>query len=133
MTIGQAYTRFFIIFFTVVSIPCVLRPLTDAKGGGLFLGKRTANALGLFRINWFHAVLHMALAVVGLTALGSTERSRMFARLNFIACAILVAIGLTTENGTKHIPANRADDIINSAVGLAGLVVGFTPIAHREL
>jgi hypothetical protein len=133
MTFARAYTRFFIIFFIAVSIPCVLRPLTDAKGGGLFLGKRTANAFGLFRINWFHAVLHMALAAVGVTALGSTERSRIFARINFIACTILVGIGLSTENGTKHIPANRADDIINSAVGIAGFVVGFTPIAYREL
>jgi hypothetical protein len=133
MKLTRVYTQFMIAFFVFVSLPCIFRPLTDSPKPGLFLGKDTANAFGLFRINWFHAVLHMALAVVGLAALRDDRLSKPFAQLNFVSCAALVGVGLATENGTKHVPANPLDDVVNAAVGAAGFVVGFTPLADLEI
>ena len=132
LNVAKAYTGFFISFFIFASIPCIFRAMTDAPGKGLFLGKTTANAFGLLRINWFHAVLHAALAAVGFWAIESVERSRQFARLNFVVCAILVFIGRKFGT-TKHIPANGYDDILNGWVGAMGFLVGFTPLAYKTL
>jgi hypothetical protein len=133
MKLSRVYTQFMIAFFVFVSLPCVFRQLTDSPKDGIFLGKDTANAFGLFRINWFHAVLHMALAVVGVFALSNERLVRPFAFLNFLACAALVAVGLTTENGTRHIPANRWDDIVNAMVGALGFVIAISRLGDREL
>jgi hypothetical protein len=133
MTLAKVYSRFSVAFFVFVSLPCVFRALTDSERPGLFLGKETANAFGLFRINWFHAVLHLALGIVGVASFGSTERSRWFGKLNFAVCAALVALGLITDKGTRHVPANTPDDLVNAAVGAAGFVVGFTRLAYWKL
>lgn len=133
MTLAQVYSRFSVAFFVFVSLPCVFRVLTDSQKSGIFLGKETANAFGLFRINWFHAVLHLALGIVGVASFTSTERSRAFAKLNFAVCAVLVALGLMTDKGTRHVPANTPDDLVNAMVGAAGFAVGFTRLAYRKL
>lgn len=133
MNLAKAYTGFFISFFAFASIPCIFRAMTDAPGDGLFLGKRTANAFGLLRINWFHAVLHAVLSLTGFWAIESVERSRTFARLNFAVCTALVVLGRVTKGGTRHIPANTADDIINGWVALMGFVIGFTPLANKTI
>lgn len=133
MNLAKAYTGFTICFFIFASIPCIFRAMTDASGSGLFLGKQTANAFGVFRINWFHAVLHMALAAIGFTALENADRARQFGRLNFVVCAILVVIGRVSPNGTRHIPANGPSDLLNAAVGGLGFLIGFTPLAYKTI
>ena len=35
VTVVQAYTRFMVLFFIGVGLGCLIKPLTDAPGGGL--------------------------------------------------------------------------------------------------
>jgi len=37
VTVVQAYTRFMVVFFIMVGVGCLIKPLTDAPGGGLIL------------------------------------------------------------------------------------------------
>jgi len=149
LTMVQAYARFMIAFIFVVGILCVIRPLTDAPGTGLFFWPQPARSFGLFLINWFHFVLHMVLCVWAALAIRRTSLSRVFAQWVCGICAVLVLIGLFTPDGVwlipahwpqdarngqialisnaswyGYIPANLGDDVINGLVALSGLVFG---------
>ena len=157
MTVVQAYTRFMVAFFIAVGLGCLIKPLTDAPGGGLILWPEAGRTFGIFLINWVHTVLHLGLAVYAAWALSSTPASRGFARTVFGICAALVLIGLLTPDGVwlvptnwpedvsgqsitpiatvswyGFIPANPPDDALNALVGLSGLIFGFGPLGLRS-
>ena len=154
MTVVQAYTRFMIVFFVCVGLGCLIKPLTDAPGGGLLLWPEAGRTFGIFLINWVHTVLHLGLAVYAVLAFKSTSASRGFGRAVFWICAVLVMIGLFTPDGVwlvpanwdadlgqpprqaaaswyGFIPANPPDDALNALVGLSGFVFGFMPVGLR--
>ncbi len=156
MTVVQAYARFMVAFFIVVGLGCVIKPLTDAPGGGLILWPEAGRTFGIFLINWVHAVLHLGLAVYAALAFSRTSTARGFARAVFWICAVLVVIGLLTPDGVwlvpanwgadavgdhiapvasaswyGFIPANLPDDALNALVGLSGFVFGFMPVGLR--
>jgi hypothetical protein len=155
VTVVQAYTRFMVVFFICVGLGCLVKPLTDAPGGGLILWPEAGRTFGIFLINWVHTVLHLGLAVYAALALSRTSVSRGFARSVFWVCAVLVVIGLVTPDGVwlvpanwdtdasqpprptavaswyGFIPANPPDDALNALVGLSGFVFGFMPIGLR--
>lgn len=156
MTVVQAYSRFMVIFFIMVGLGCLIKPLTDAPGGGLFLWPEAGRTFGIFLINWVHTVLHLGLALYAALALSRTSTARAFGQTVFWVCAVLVAIGLVTPDGLwlvpanwgpdvvgdriapvsspgwyGFIPANPPDDALNALVGLSGFVAGFLPIGLR--
>ena len=156
MTVVQAYTRFMVAFFVSVGLGCLIKPLTDAPGGGLILWPEAGRTFGIFLINWVHTLLHLGLAVYALWALSSTTASRGFARAVFWICAVLVVIGLLTPDGVwlvpanwpddvagqttapsvaaswyGFIPANPPDDALNALVGLSGFVFGYMALGLR--
>jgi hypothetical protein len=156
VTVVQAYTRFMIAFFIAVGLGCLVKPLTDAPGGGLILWPEAGRTFGIFLINWVHTVLHLGLAVYAALAFSRTSAARGFARTVFWVCAGLVLIGLLTPDGVwlisadwggdvtggrvapvgsaswyGFIPANPPDDALNALVGLSGLVFGFMPLGLR--
>ena len=156
MTVVQAYTRFMVIFFVCVGLGCLIKPLTDAPGGGLILWPEAGRTFGIFLINWVHTVLHLGLAVYAVFALAHTSTARGFARTVFWVCAALVLIGLLTPDGVwlvpadwnadsigqritpvasvswyGFVPANPPDDALNALVGLSGFVFGFMPVGLR--
>ena len=111
MTWVQAYTRFMILFFVVVSIFTVVKPLTDAPGHGMLLWPEAAKSFGLFLINWFHFVVHMILAVAAVFAAKRVSSARHFARWVFAVCAVWVLIGLITPDGVWLLPARWPADV----------------------
>ncbi len=156
VTVVQAYTRFMVLFFIGVGLGCVIKPLTDAPGGGLILWPEAGRTFGIFLINWVHTVIHLGLAVFAALALAQTASARTFARSVFWVCAVLVVIGLLTPDGLwlvpaawpddvasarisllsapswyGFIPANPPDDALNALVGLSGLVFGYLPVGLR--
>jgi hypothetical protein len=145
-----------VAFFIAVGLGCLIKPLTDAPGGGLILWPEAGRTFGIFLINWVHTVLHLGLAVFAALALSRTSVSRAFGQTVFWVCAVLVVIGLLTPDGLwlaptnwgadavgdritpvaptswyGFIPANPADDALNALVGLSGLIFGFMPIGLR--
>jgi hypothetical protein len=157
VTVVQAYSRFMVVFFIMVGLGCVIKPLTDAPGGGLILWPEAGRTFGIFLINWVHAVLHLALAVYAALALSRTSSARGFGQTVFLVCAVLVLIGLLTPDGVwlvpanwgadvdgagrispvsgaswyGFIPANPPDDALNALVGISGFIFGFMPVGLR--
>jgi len=156
MTMVQAYARFMIGFFVVISVVSQIRPLTDAPPGGLILWPEGAYVLGIFLGGIFHFFVHMVLAVLGVFAIWSTTTSRYFAQLVFYTCAVLVVIGILEPEGfwfsPVHwsrdvangqlvgttrlswyglVPLNWADTALNGLVALSGFLFGFTPFGLR--
>jgi hypothetical protein len=103
-----------------------------------------------------HTVLHLALAVYAALAFSQTSTARGFGQTVFWVCAVLVVIGLLTQDGVwllpanwpadvvgdriapassaawyGFIPANPPDDALNALVGLSGFIFGFMPIGLR--
>src|SRR5438309_6917694 len=111
VTVVQTYTRFMVLFFIAVGLGCLIKPLTDAPGGGLILWPEAGRTFGIFLINWVHTVLHLGLAVYAALALGRTSMARGFARTVFWVCLVLVLIGLFTPDGLWLIPASWDVDV----------------------
>ena len=156
MTVVQAYSRFMVIFFIAVGLGCLIKPLTDAPGGGLILWPEAGRTFGVFLINWVHTVLHLGLAIYAVLALSRTSAARGFARTVFWVCLALVVTGLLTPDGLwlipaswdldvsggrispvatpswyGFIPANPPDDALNALVGLSGFVGGYMQVGLR--
>src|SRR5262249_3750991 len=156
LSVAQAYTRFMILFFFVVGTMCIIRPITDQRDGSLIMWPEAGKVLGLCLVNWFHFVLHVFLGIWAIIALRKTSWCRAFGWGVFLSCAPLVIIGLLTPDGVwlvpahwstdvvndqitlvttpgwyGFIPANIPDDIINTIVGLSGLIIALHPIALR--
>jgi hypothetical protein len=157
VTVVQAYTRFMVVFFIMVGLGCLIKPLTDAPGGGLILWPEAGRTFGIFLINWVHTVLHLLLAVYAALAFSRTSSARGFGQTVFWVCAVLVIIGLLTPDGLwllpadwgadvagariapvsnaswyGLIPANPPDDALNALVGLSGFIFGFMPVGLRQ-
>jgi hypothetical protein len=132
VTVVQAYTRFMVVFFIMVGLGCLIKPLTDAPGGGLILWPEAGRTFGIFLINWVHTVLHLGLAVYAALAVSRTSAARGFGQTVFWVCAVLVVIGLVTPDGVWLLPANWGPDVVRlwlpagwpSALGILAHVTG---------
>src|SRR5260221_13324187 len=105
VTVVQGYTRFMVVFFICVGLGCLIKPLTDAPGGGLILWPEAGRTFGIFLINWVHTVLHLGLAAYAALAFSRTSTARTFGQTVFWICAVLVGIGLLTPDGLWLRPA----------------------------
>lgn len=156
MTVAQAYARFMVVFFIAVGVPSIVKPLTDAPGGGLILWPEAAKVFGIFLGNWFHFVAHVLLGIIGLFAIRQTSAAREYARLILLVVTIFLIMGLTTDDGVwmvsanwneisaageplltaapswyGYIPLNPADDVLHALVALSAILVGLTPLGLR--
>src|SRR5579871_327705 len=121
---AQAYTRLMVLVFFVAGCLCIIRPLTDAPGSGLFFWSRPANSFGVFLINWVHFVVHVAISVWALVAMRSHRLSRGFAQGVFWFCVLLIAIALVTPNGLFIVPGRWPRDLSTGHLAFS------TPPAH---
>ena len=69
----------------LVGLGCLIKPLTDAPGGGLILWPEAGRTFGIFLINWVHTVLHLALAAYAALAFSRTAAARGFGQTVFWA------------------------------------------------
>ncbi len=151
------YARFMVVFFFLVSVPDIIRPLTDAPSGGLLLWPEAAQVFGIFLANWLHFVIHWGLGFVGLFLMWRTDTAREYARLNLVVLLFFLGFGLTTDGGVwivpatwpadvssgtiaplahaswyGYIPLNWPDNFLHIGLALISIVVALTPVGLRE-
>jgi hypothetical protein len=81
--------------------------------------------LGIFAVNGWHNVLHLATGLIGLVAVGYAPRAYALGMgLLYVVLAIWgFAIG-GGESIVGAIPVNGADNVLHLLLGLAGLAAG---------
>ena len=91
--------------------------------------------LGIFDVNGWHNVVHIASGALGLVLAGSAANARLFA-LGFGAVYLVVAIwGFAIGDGEAIlglIPVNTEDNILHVAISLAGIAAGLASSDRRE-
>jgi hypothetical protein len=89
--------------------------------------------LGIFDVNGWHNVVHIASGLVGLAVVGSYANARMYA-LGFGTVYIVVAIlGFIYGDGDsifKLIPVNTEVNVLHVLIGVAGLGAGMATPAE---
>lgn len=150
------YARFMVVFFFLVSVPDIIRPLTDAPSGGFILWPEAAQVFGIFLANWLHFVIHWGLAFVGIFLMWRTDTAREYARLILVVVLIFLALGLATNGGVwivpanwpgdvsggkiaplaqaswyGYIPLNWPDNLLHITLAAVAIVVGLTPVGLR--
>jgi hypothetical protein len=132
MTVVRAFAIVFGAVYVIVGLLGFVRPLTDAPGDAL-LHHHTANLLGVFSINWFHNLAHIAIGALGLAAARQVNTSRLYARAIGVAYAGLFVIGLFTGNFLDILPLNGPDNVLHLASAVVALAIGFTGVGLQVL
>jgi hypothetical protein len=132
MTVARGFALVFGAVYVVVGLLGFIRPLTDAPGDAL-LHHHTAKLLGVFSINWFHNIAHIAIGVLGLVAARQTGTSRLYARAIGVAYAGLFVIGLFTGDFLDILPLNGPDNVLHLASAVVALAIGFTGVGLQLL
>jgi len=101
---------------------------------------RTDDVFGIFAVNGWHNVVHIAIGSLLLVAAGSAARpAALLVGILFIAFSILGfiatgngGIGFVAENHTliKVVPVNNEDNVLHLILGITGL---FAAVASRPL
>jgi hypothetical protein len=91
--------------------------------------------IGIFDVNGWHNVVHIASGVLGLALAGSPSGARAYA-IGFGVVYLLVAIwGFAIGDGEAIldlIPVNTEDNILHVAIALAGIAAGLASSDRRE-
>ena len=91
--------------------------------------------LGIFDVNGWHNVVHIASGLVGLAAAGKWSTARMFA-LGFGAVYTVVAVwGFVLGDGEvilNLIPINTADNFLHLLIAIAGIGAGMASPATPD-
>jgi hypothetical protein len=91
--------------------------------------------LGIFEVNGWHNVVHIASGLAGLALAGSAAGARSFA-LGFGVVYLLVTIwGFAVGDGGEilgFLPVNTEDNILHLAISLAGIAAGLLSSDRRE-
>jgi hypothetical protein len=132
MTVARGFALVFGAIYVVVGLLGFIRPLTDAPGDAV-LHHHTANLLGIFSINWFHNLAHIAIGALGLAAARQTNTSRLYAQAIGVAYAGLFVIGLFTGNFLDILPLNGPDNVLHLASAVVALAIGFSAIGLQVL
>ncbi len=133
MTVARGFALIFGLVYVVVGLLGFIKPLTDAPGSGLFLGGEDAKLLGIFAVNWFHNLAHLAIGLLGLAAAQRMDLARVYAQAIGLAYALLFVIGLFTGDFLGVLPLNGADNVLHLLSAIVALVVGFSPVGERTL
>ena len=91
--------------------------------------------LGIFDVNGWHNVVHIASGLVGLACAGSWSSARLYA-LGFGAVYLVVAlVGFVMGDGEVIlglIPVNTEDNVLHVLIAVAGLGAGMASPATPE-
>ena len=91
--------------------------------------------IGIFDVNGWHNVVHIASGVLGLALAGTPSGARAYA-LGFGVVYLLVAIwGFAIGDGEAIldlIPVNTEDNILHVAIAVAGIAAGLASSDRRE-
>jgi hypothetical protein len=83
--------------------------------------------VGLFDVNGWHNIVHIASGLVGLALASSWSGARLYAYGFGLVYLVVTAIGFAIGDGESIlglIPVNTADNILHLAIALLGLLAG---------
>jgi hypothetical protein len=95
----------------------------------------TDKLLGIFAVNGWHNVVHIASGVLGLALAGRADTARLYA-LGFGAVYLVVTIwGFALGDGGNilgFLPVNTEDNFLHLAISLAGIAAGLLSSDDRR-
>jgi hypothetical protein len=91
------------------------------------------DVLGIFAVNGWHNVVHLATGLLGLVAVGYFAREyALGAGLLYVVVAAWGFIIGSGESILGIIPVNGADNVLHLILGLAGLAAGLATRTAKE-
>ena len=111
--------------YLLVGIVGFVPPLLTGNLPGV-IGPFSGYLLGLFAVNWFHSLAHLAIGAAGLAVHRSFSASRAYALVIGAAYAALFLLGILSGGvGTLGglLPLNELDDALHAVTALAALVL----------
>lgn len=91
--------------------------------------------LGIFDVNGWHNIVHLASGLLGLAAYSAGARASRTYALAFGAVYIVVAIwGFAVGDGTilEVLPVNGADNVLHALLGITGVGAGLASPDRRR-
>jgi hypothetical protein len=91
--------------------------------------------LGIFDVNGWHNVVHIATGVTGLIAAGSFASGRTYALVFGAIITGLAICGFAVGNGgsiLSILPINTADNILHLLIGISGIAAGMATPAVAD-
>jgi hypothetical protein len=127
MSLAQRFAQVFGIVYLLVGIVGFIPPLLTGTLQGV-MGPFAGLLLGLFAVNWFHNVAHLAIGAAGLAVYRNHAASRTYALVIGIAYLVLFLLGILTGSVATLgglLPLNGADDILHIATALLAFLAYF--------
>ena len=128
MPLVQRFAQVLGAVYLLVGIVGFVPPLLTGNLPGV-IGPFSGYLLGLFAVNWFHNLAHIAIGAAGLAVHRSFSASRVYALVIGAAYAALFVVGILSASvGALGglLPLNGADDVLHVATALVALVLYFT-------
>ena len=128
MPLVQRFAQVLGAVYLLVGIVGFVPPLLVGSVPGA-LGPFTGFLLGLFAVNWFHSLAHLAIGAAGLAVHRSFSGSKAYALALGIAYGALFLLGIfsgevVTLGGL--LPLNGLDDVLHVLTALVAFTAYFT-------
>ncbi|MDQ4004356.1 MAG: DUF4383 domain-containing protein [Actinomycetota bacterium] len=114
--------------YLLVGIVGFVPPLLVGSVPGA-LGPFTGFLLGLFAVNWFHSLAHLAIGAAGLAVHRSFSGSKAYALALGIAYGALFLLGILSGEVVTLgglLPLNGVDDVLHVLTALVAFTAYFT-------
>ncbi len=128
MPLVQRFAQVLGAVYLLVGIVGFVPPLLVGSVPGT-LGPFTGFLLGLFAVNWFHSLAHLAIGAAGLAVHRSFSGSKAYALALGLAYGALFLLGiLSGEVATLGglLPLNGLDDVLHVLTALVAFTAYFT-------
>ena len=128
MPLVQRFAQVLGAVYLLVGIVGFVPPLLVGSVPGA-LGPFTGFLLGLFAVNWFHSLAHLAIGAAGLAVHRSFSGSKAYALALGIAYAALFLLGILSGDVVTLgglLPLNGLDDVLHVLTALVAFTAYFT-------
>ncbi len=128
MPLVQRFAQVLGAVYLLVGIVGFVPPLLVGSVPGA-LGPFTGFLLGLFAVNWFHSLAHLAIGAAGLAVHRSFSGSKAYALALGIAYAALFLLGMLSGEVVTLgglLPLNGLDDVLHVLTALVAFTAYFT-------
>jgi hypothetical protein len=128
MPLVQRFAQVLGAVYLLVGIVGFVPPLLVGSVPGA-LGPFTGFLLGLFAVNWFHSLAHLAIGAAGLAVHRSFSGSKAYALALGIAYGALFLLGILSGEVVTLgglLPLNGVDDVLHVLTALVAFTAYFT-------
>ena len=129
MLLAQQFAQVFGLIYLTVGIAGFIPvpPLLVGELSPPVIGPFDGFLLGLFAVNWFHSLTHLAIGAIGLAVYRSPTGAMTYALALGVAYSLLFVIGLVTDLSALGglLPLNGWDDVLHVLTALLAFGVYF--------